>query len=550
MRGRRVVQVFLMAVFAVTLVVGASAEPRLRIDAATRPVAEMLAGAQRIDWMPRVEYAEIVLTVVGPNDFQFRKSFEAGTAPRFELMGDQPDGTYTYELRATAPGPKKIRNADEQTAVTSPATLARALVQSGFFTILNGGVVPPDISEPTRQRPPGTTTPSVTAQGIGSIDIMDVVHADDVIITGSACVGFDCLTDGTENFGFDTIKMKENNLQIYFDDTSTTVGFPANDWRFIANDSSSGGGNYFAIQDSTGAKTPFRIEAGARTNALYVSSGGRVGIGTATPVLHLHMLYGDTPSFRLDQDTSSGWTAQVWDIAGNESNFFIRDTTGGSKLPFRIQPGTPTNTLTLKSDGKVGIGTWAPAYKVEVETTGENCAIVTDRTDGATNFMNATASYAQFGAVTNHPVRILVNSTWRMMINPDGSLNMSNGASLTAGGQWLNSSSIELKDNIDCLSPDEAAAALSKLNPVKYSYKADRTERHVGFIAEEVPDLVATKDRKSLSPMDIVAVLTKVVQEQSRTIETQDARIEALERQVQVLVKQRLAEVPAQAHTD
>jgi hypothetical protein len=34
-----------------------------------------------------------------------------------------------------------------------------------------------------------------------------------------------------------------------------------------------------------------------------------------------------------------------------------------------------------------------------------------------------------------------------------------------------------------------------------------------------VPELVATKDRKGLAPMDIVAVLTKVVQEQQKTIE-------------------------------
>ena len=42
---------------------------------------------------------------------------------------------------------------------------------------------------------------------------------------------------------------------------------------------------------------------------------------------------------------------------------------------------------------------------------------------------------------------------------------------------------------------------------------------HVGFIAEDVPNLVATKDREGLSPMDIVAVLTKVVQEQQKTME-------------------------------
>ncbi len=41
----------------------------------------------------------------------------------------------------------------------------------------------------------------------------------------------------------------------------------------------------------------------------------------------------------------------------------------------------------------------------------------------------------------------------------------------------------------------------------------------MGFIAEDVPELVATKDRKGLSPMDIVAVLTKVVQRQQKEIE-------------------------------
>ena len=229
-------------------------------------------------------------------------------------------------------------------------------------------------------------------------------------------------------------------------------------------------------------------------------------------------MQGDTPSIRLDQDTSSGWTAQVWDIAGNESNFFIRDTTGGSKLPFRIQPGTPTNTITLKSDGKVGIGTWSPAYKVDVETTGENAAMVVNRTDGATNFINATTDYGQFGTVNNFAVRILVNATWKTRFNTDNSLTMASGATCTAGGVWTNASSLALKENITPLSAEKAASALQELKPVNYNYKADKAEKYVGFIAEEVPELVASKDRKGLTPMDIVAVLTKVVQEQQKTI--------------------------------
>jgi hypothetical protein len=174
------------------------------------------------------------------------------------------------------------------------------------------------------------------------------------------------------------------------------------------------------------------------------------------------------------------------------------------------------NIVTI--NGKLGIGTKTPAYSMELETTGENAVITTKRTDGATNFMSATASYAQFGAVSNHPVRILVNSAWKMTLNTDGSLSMANGATCTTGGVWTNASSRELKENIESLCPAEALDALKRLNPVKYNYKVDKADKHVGFIAEDVPDLVATADRKGMSPMDVIAVLTKVVQEQQKII--------------------------------
>jgi len=54
----------------------------------------------------------------------------------------------------------------------------------------------------------------------------------------------------------------------------------------------------------------------------------------------------------------------------------------------------------------------------------------------------------------------------------------------------------------------------------------------VGFIAEDVPALVATKDRKRLSPMDIVAVITRVVQEQQKTNQEQQTVIKTLTKKV------------------
>jgi len=185
----------------------------------------------------------------------------------------------------------------------------------------------------------------------------------------------------------------------------------------------------------------------------------------------------------------------------------------------------------LAVNGRFGVGTQAPTYPMELKTTGRNATFILQRSDGgAINFVNATPAYGQFGTGNNFPVRILVNQTWRMSLNTDNSLSMASGATCTAGGVWTNSSSRELKEDIKELSAEEANAALEELAPVKYAYKADRAERHVGFIAEDVPALVASKDRKTVSPMDVVGVLTKVVQEQQKTIAELKDKVAELEK--------------------
>ncbi|NIM16807.1 MAG: hypothetical protein GTO45_32875, partial [Candidatus Aminicenantes bacterium] len=77
-------------------------------------------------------------------------------------------------------------------------------------------------------------------------------------------------------FGFDTIVLMENNLRIFFDDTSTIQNYPRNDWRIICNDSTDGGGRYFAIEDATEVSNILVLEAGAPDNSIYVDSYGDV----------------------------------------------------------------------------------------------------------------------------------------------------------------------------------------------------------------------------------------------------------------------------------
>jgi len=192
-------------------------------------------------------------------------------------------------------------------------------------------------------------------------------------------------------------------------------------------------------------------------------------------------------------------------------------------------------------NGRLGIGTPSPSGNLEVVTTGSNNVLAVTRTDGASFKLSAMGASGQIGTITAHPVNFMASNVKRLTISVNGNigigvtvptypLHMASGAYCSTGGVWTNSSSLALKENIASLSPEKAAAALQELRPVIYNYKADKAESCIGFIAEEVPELVSMNDRKSLSPMDIVAVLTKVVQEQQKAIS-------ALQRQVADLEK-------------
>lgn len=409
----------------------------------------------------------LFLRIAGPEGQIVFDQSTSGSPIHWSPPRGTEDGFYSYEVRVGYAG-KQTAPRDE----TEPPPLPGwTPTEPGTFLIEGGAVVPPVEEEASLLKDLSALSKTALAKVIDFLvtpAFADQVILDDLIVDGSECVGQDCVNG--ESFGMDVLRLKENNLRIRFQDTSSTASWPSNDWQLTANDSVDGGGNYFAIDDIDHGTTPFKVEAGAPTSALHVDDFGRVGVGTSIPVTQIHAVTSNTPTLRLEQDNSGGWGAQAWDLAGNESHFSVRDATNGDKQPFRIQPDTPTDTVYLKSDGNVGIGTSSPMERLHVA-----------------------------------------------------------GNALISGNLELGSSRA-YKKNIEPLRVQAAIDTLKALKPVSFNYKSDPTEQSIGFIAEDVPDLVATNSRKSVSPMDIVAVLTKVIQEQQRTIDELSRRIGDLER--------------------
>ncbi|MEM1181204.1 MAG: tail fiber domain-containing protein [Acidobacteriota bacterium] len=504
-------------------------------------------------------YGQAWIRIAGPEGFAQQVQVSALDDLSVELGASAVDGEYRWEVLAVQPIDELLRSKLDAAAASGDRGAVDRLkaageLQSatffGTFRMSNGL-----IQTPTRNLTGSDQDTPVKSQ----------VFADDVIVQGSQCVGIDCET--FESFGFDTQRIKENNLRIHFVDTSDSANFPGNDWRITVNDSDNGGSNYFAIDDATGGTRPFRLDAGAPDNSLYLSNDGRIGIGTSSPALNLHVVEGNTPSLRLEQDGSDGFGSHTWDVAGNETNFFVRDVTNSSALPFRILPGGNNNGFVMAGDGDVGLGTASPRADLHVlgggtAHTPSNGAVVglfqnnASENDGAILSLLAGSGTANaqfwFGDTDNDKAgRVIYRNAVdamsfftagaeRFFIEGDGdicigcnnaqgdAIRHKNGAFLSAGGTWTNASSRDLKRDITELSTADAVAALGELSPVTFRYHSELDETYVGFIAEDVPSLVAMKDRKSLTSMDVVAVLTKVVQEQQKLMQEQQRAIEAL----------------------
>jgi hypothetical protein len=525
---------------------------------------------------------------------------------------------------------------------------------------------------------------SALAALTSSLAQADKQFVDDLVVTGSICAGFDCANG--ENFNFDTIRLKENNLRIKFIDTSSSSSFPTIDWEMVVNDSANGGLNRFSIAEVDSGLTPFTILQSAPNHSIFVTAAGNIGMGTSSPLMQLHIVESNSPTIRFHQDNGAGFAEQIWDIGGNETNFFIRDVSNNGGLPFRLSPNAPNSSihvaadgdvgfetstpdgqfdvahasnannhaffvsptsavgvnidngflplgifdvqttgglsrLTVQADGDVGVGTANPAGRFEVRNlandksffdvdasgnvgigtnaqtkrldirnvandktvfTVSDSGHLTVGTDTPVTYsifepqimlsaptdINNSISINAVGPSASSALVFAHENTFKWMLNSrntrggandsfifynsksdtvlaltqDGKIGFglsvvsatneiqhSNGASLTTGGVWTNGSSRTLKKDILDISLKTARDALQALNPVTFSYKLQPDETYAGFIAEDVPDVVATNDRKGLAAMDIVAVLTKVLQDQQKTISGLNDRLALLE---------------------
>jgi len=562
-------------------------------QSADAKAANVRAEGMGVRFDSTISYSNATLTISGPDGNVYKREFKGGSAVSFALNDKTGaalgNGQYTYEIRFTTvlqdsrlmSAPRGAGSVeDENGRINGRASSVQSVVQSGSFALQNGALYVGNDIEPTSRRTSSTKSletgpqqprsPGVLSGNTATrlrnhrfslLSMPDQVIPDDLIVQGSACVGLDCVNN--ESFGFDTIRLKENNTRIKFDDTSTSAGFPNHDWQLTANDSASGGANKFSIEDITAATVPFTITGSAPSNAIFVDSTGRVGLRTSTPVLDLHTSTSNTPAHRYEQTNAGGFTAQTWDVAGNEANFFVRDVTGGSRLPFRIRPGAPTSSIDISASGNVGIGTASPSgTRVHVVyNVGNDASILAEAGSSMSPALelkdaNATPNRWRIGSGLNSTTdglffildkrqaatRVVIDTTGQVGIGtsaPDLKLSVSGDADKSVGGgSWQFFSDERLKNIKGGF--NSGLKAVMQLQPIRFVYKRDnplglQSElEQVGFGAQAlqkvIPEAVSknTNGYLMVNNDPIIWTMLNAIKEQQKEIAELKGQVQKL----------------------
>ncbi len=248
-------------------------------------------------------------------------------------------------------------------------------------------------------------------------------------------------------------------------------------------------------------------------------------------------------------------TLRVFRFLGFDADFRFEDVTAGT-IPFLIAGGAPTGSIRVDAAGRVGINNFTPDpnSQLDVRSTLLNGLLLKSslasghflRVENSAGIFRAGVQGngdAQFGAINaTKGLNLLAGGTSKMTINAAGQVSFGNpppvvpptdammtstGGHLTVTGVWTDNSSRAAKQDIHPITSEQARDTVRALQPMTYRYKVLPEEPYAGFIAEDVPELVATGDRKSLAPMDFVAVLTKVVQDQDKLLNDQQTKLDA-----------------------
>lgn len=283
----------------------------------------------------------------------------------------------------------------------------------------------------------------------------------------------------------------------------------------------------------------------APTERMRITSAGNVGIGTSSPAYKLHVA-GD---FNANTEFSlTAWLAMK-NISANILGFGGINSSQWDTLAYYT---SGTERMRITSGGNVGIGTTAPAVRLQIDGTNNQERFRLQNTDSPSYLAFTEQDIRMWRPNDSGSALVLatqaISGTWtgggggiefrplntlRMTISPTGNIGAPSGTNI------YNASDARLKQNISQIT--YGLDAITALNPVKFNWvdgfePSEDGKDMLGFVAQEVlevlPEAVEAFGTKSIKIGDtvidnplrvnekfIIPVLVKAIQELKTEIE-------------------------------
>jgi hypothetical protein len=496
----------------------------------------MQVSPSEVTWLPVEGHEGTALTVSGPGGVWVRQEFGPGEPPSFSALDQHgsryPDGSYTYELRVV---PHVRRGFDEDLAIARQAgdteriaELQREvtpdrLLMSGSFAIHQGSFVAPATNPESEPTPPA-------AGGLRPITAAQHVINDDLVVDGTACIGYACVAD-SDDTNFNSVTLKGDLLNLIFEDTVGGVT-SSRDWLIRTGTI---GGDNFDIVDLGSGNTPFFIQGGAPANALSVLSNGNVwissgnvGVGTVAPGAKLHL-------FGL-QNTDVFASAGTDPTSGPAFNFGYGGASFGRGAGFlnarpdasATAPNPSLRFLTanvermiITNTGNVGIGTSFPDAKLDI-ASGEVRLPRGSAGAGFThfNFIGDGKNYIRGTTIiADNGGSVGIGTT-----SPASKLHVNGGDIRVSGGSFID-------DGVTLNAPDYVFEPDYELMPLDELAAFVRQERHLPNVpkAAEIKQSGLNLSQFQMRLLEKIEELTLYTLEQQQALSAQTAALDKLE---------------------